>query len=523
MSSHELFDDSFGGKLKALRWRVEKLRNSRFTQYDLAKLVGVTQPTIESWENDKRKIKINHLQKIIEIYLDLGAFVNIEEEIKELWVLSGIAAALDRYWLDGILKNTAHTTEEKDKAGEPTGDAAFSTTSDFNKETEMPEQSLITPSQTPKYKFSRRSLVIGCVGFIAGSAVGGIVASSITYSILAHETKWATTGNMLQGRHYFRATTLKNGMILVEGGSISAADNTAESELFDPTIGMWKKTRGKLNEQRSQHTATHLLNGKVLVTGGFAAVTRVSAEIYDPVTDTWNLTKQSMSTARVRHTGTLLQNGKVLIAGGVNHSTAELYDPDTDTWSQAGIMSIPRSDHIAVRLLDGTVLVAGGTFINDGQSITKTAEIYDPNKNRWTSVSDMNIERAYFTAHLLPNGNVLVIGGRVHGFKSTSTVEVYDRVNQTWSFTDHMLNARQNALGQEALLLENGMIMVCGGDSLGTSEIYSPTTQSWVSWNRMYSPHIDGVTALIGHGQVLTVGGTDANNQIVGMAERYLP
>ena len=87
-------------------------------------------------------------------------------------------------------------------------------------------------------------------------------------------------------------------------------------ELYDPTSGTWSAT-GSLADARVGHTATLLLNGKVLVAGGYNAASLVlaSAELYDPATGTWSETG-SLATARSSHTATLLPNGIVLVAGG---------------------------------------------------------------------------------------------------------------------------------------------------------------------------------------------------------------
>ena len=69
----------------------------------------------------------------------------------------------------------------------------------------------------------------------------------------------------------------------------------------------------------SDHTATLLPTGKVLVAGGCRVVGSdlSSAELYDPATGTWTATG-SLGTARQHHTATLLPSGKVLVAGGHN-------------------------------------------------------------------------------------------------------------------------------------------------------------------------------------------------------------
>ena len=59
---------------------------------------------------------------------------------------------------------------------------------------------------------------------------------------------------------------------------------------------------------------------------------------------------------------------------------AEIYDPQTDTWSPAAQMNEIRREHTATRLLDGRVLVVGGTR---GVGMNASAEIYDPVKDSW--------------------------------------------------------------------------------------------------------------------------------------------
>ena len=87
----------------------------------------------------------------------------------------------------------------------------------------------------------------------------------------------------------------------------------------------WIST-GTMAGTRTNHTATLLQNGKVLVVGGSGVTALASAELYDPATATWSATA-SMATARFYHTATLLSNGKVLVAAGSNgayQSSAEL-------------------------------------------------------------------------------------------------------------------------------------------------------------------------------------------------------
>src|SRR5262245_17069658 len=60
----------------------------------------------------------------------------------------------------------------------------------------------------------------------------------------------------------------------------------------------WTVT-GKLKHRRSDHTATLLPSGKVLVVGGLHDGVLNTAELYDPVTETWSATGNRSEERRV--------------------------------------------------------------------------------------------------------------------------------------------------------------------------------------------------------------------------------
>jgi hypothetical protein len=122
----------------------------------------------------------------------------------------------------------------------------------------------------------------------------------------------------------------------------------------------------------------------VLAVGGNVLLdAQASAELFDPATGTWTMTG-SLPGPRSDHTATLLPNGKVLVAGGTdgmpdginNLSSAVLYDPASGTWTTTASLSSAHSDHGATLLPNGKVLVMGGDDITS--FATAVAEVYDP-------------------------------------------------------------------------------------------------------------------------------------------------
>jgi hypothetical protein len=204
----------------------------------------------------------------------------------------------------------------------------------------------------------------------------------------------------------------------------------------------WTET-GSLNEGRHNHTATLLANGKVLVVGGVYKedintdqVFLSSAELYDPTSGSWSTTG-SMSTSREGHTATLLANGKVLVVGGMPGGSggsygyaldsAELYDPGTGIWSSTGSMGTARAYHTATLLTNGQVLVAAGWNNSDG--MLEGAELYNPDTVAFTATWSLNVARDNFHTLRLADGKVLVVGGYAGG--SLDSAELYDPVSKT--------------------------------------------------------------------------------------------
>src|SRR4029077_16863204 len=84
-------------------------------------------------------------------------------------------------------------------------------------------------------------------------------------------------------------------------------------------------------------------------------------------------------------------------------------NPSSGTWSVTGSLNTARYVHTATLLPNGKVLVAGGRGTSGGD--LTSAELYDSATETWTASGSLAVARESHTATLLPNGKVLVAGG----------------------------------------------------------------------------------------------------------------
>ena len=250
----------------------------------------------------------------------------------------------------------------------------------------------------------------------------------------------------------------------------------------------WVPT-GSMAGARQGQTATLLPDGEVLVAGGQPSgvlfrLPLASAELYNPASRTFSATGR-MPIAVFDATATLLGDGEVLVAGGLTSGSvfgrpvanAELYDPATGTWAATGSMHAPRAGDTATLLPDGQVLVAGGRCYGKGYfhctpgdyaNSLSSAELYNPATGQWTPTGSMGTGRAYYTATLLRDGKVLAAGGQVYCHDSvcidTRSAELYNPTTGTWAATGPMHQVREQ---HSATLLADGDVLVAGGTDVG--------------------------------------------------------
>ncbi len=151
---------------------------------------------------------------------------------------------------------------------------------------------------------------------------------------------------MLTARGGHTATLLtagaNAGRVLICGGQTGATAATANCEIFDPVL-QTRTPAPTMPSARTGHVATLLHSGRVFISGGrqrnqadTAWIYAAQNEIYDPASGSW-MPGASLLQGRTDHTATVLNNGIIMITGGYNASNRLrcMADPDSleeDCW-----------------------------------------------------------------------------------------------------------------------------------------------------------------------------------------------
>jgi hypothetical protein len=236
---------------------------------------------------------------------------------------------------------------------------------------------------------------------------------------------------------------------------------------------------------------TTLSDGRVVAIGGLDAAGMPIKYVAEIASDGGGLlirqfTETVLATPRHGHTATPLSNdfgAPVLIAGGRDAAGAavqpsELYRPLVGEVAPpaefAEAMQVPRWDHAAVRLPDGSVLIIGGRNASGPVAslevfTRETGFIVQGFLPLGTGLTD-------FSVTTLPDGRILIAGGRDATGEAVDAASIVridpigggiDIVN-----TDRLATKRA---GHVATLLCDGTVLLAGGTTVPTpAERYNP-------------------------------------------------
>ena len=200
------------------------------------------------------------------------------------------------------------------------------------------------------------------------------------------------------------AAQLADGRWLLSGGD----QTQAALRLVDAT-GRGSILPAHLNQPRTEHSATLLPDGTVLIFGGMSPSGAVldTAEVFDPANASLSLLGSVGLLPRAAHTATVLKDGRLLLAGGFGADRqpildAELYNPTTRQTERFNArLDSARLHQIAALLPDqaGSVLWWGGS--NERGKLRGDGDVYDPTSGKISTVSAdraKKLTQSYFTA-----------------------------------------------------------------------------------------------------------------------------
>ena len=352
----------------------------------------------------------------------------------------------------------------------------------------------------------RDGRVLICGGTSNGQ-IGGVVSSAEIFDPATQTLM--PTGNMNSPRMGHTITMLNDGRVLVTGGQRNVGYRTslASAEIYDPSAGTFTPT-ASMSKPREGHTATLLRDGRVLIAGGSpnGITTSDSAEIYDPVSSTFQPASH-MTVPREAHVAVALLSGQVLIAGGgrggmpggyISYDTAEMFDPNSSSFRPVNShMTSDRVGPAAVLLQDGRALIVGGKsgkvlmggMFGGTRNIASfaplnTTDIYDPEAHKFLKGPNAKAPHYLGTATMLTDGSVIVIGG--YRQQGPTVVGMYDAdlYDRNLGIFVHVAPTHVARLEETSTLLPNGKVLVAGGidaNSKITSsiEFYAPNRRAF--------------------------------------------
>jgi hypothetical protein len=280
---------------------------------------------------------------------------------------------------------------------------------------------------------------------------------------------------------------LPNGQVLVNGGSSSP-----KTSIFSPSTGAWSAAP-EMNIPRGYEADTLLSNGNVLTLGGSwsGGEGGKTGEIYSA--SGWTLSSGIPETNVVgpdpegiyrgdNHLWMFADSNGYVFQAGPSAQMNWITTAGNGTITSAGNRGTdPFSINGNAVLYDvGKILKVGGApayqqstgttyATNSAYLLDITAGAGQPVKV--TQLAPMSYERAFSNSVVLPNGNVVVIGGQSipEPFTDSAAIlvpEIWNPATQAFSLLNPMQTPR--TYHSTAILLPDGRVFVGGGGQCGT-------------------------------------------------------
>jgi len=342
-----------------------------------------------------------------------------------------------------------------------------------------------------------------------------------------------TFTNVPHGNHDMfcsHAVTLEDGRIFINGGR-----HTPFTTLFDPRTNAWVRLQD-MAAGRWYPTTVAMPDGRVFT--GLGGSGGKYAEIWEDGIGWKRLTgidftvptlsySESGSTPHYEHNWwpyfALTENGNIFHYGPT--PKMQMLNPDGNgSATSAGNFTnqwYPKHG-ASIMYRQGKILLAGGASSGTDKTSTNKTMILDISSGTPTfdtSIPNMNYTRKFHNAVVLPDGEVLMIGGNQSGEKFVDTNsrligEIWNPATRQFRPMAGMVEPRN--YHSVALLLTDGRVLSGGGGLRGRNsplnhqniQIYSPPYLFNADGTTATRPSIYSAPAAVNHGSTITVQGT---------------
>jgi large repetitive protein len=161
----------------------------------------------------------------------------------------------------------------------------------------------------------------------------------------------------------------------------------------------------------------------------------------------------------------------------------------------------------------------GGTV---GGAATRLVEAFDPANHSIAAIGSMLTARTGFSATAMPDGTVLIAGGRNSAGTSLSSVEAFDPVSGSSAALGEMITARHNH--SAVLLPNNNQVLFAGGADggtvLGSAELFTPWTGTFSRTASLSTAREGAAMMAVRSGLAQISGGSNVTGPVAG-SEAY--
>lgn len=224
----------------------------------------------------------------------------------------------------------------------------------------------------------------------------------------------------------------------------------------------------------------------------------------------------NMSTPRAFHTSTQMLDGRIVILGGTAQSnlatTIDIFDPAAERFTTA-ITTLPvgRTNHAAVLLDNNTIAILGGGV--------GTIEVYDPTLDTLTTVMPFDAQRNQSKAVNIGGNRILVFGG--YDASGYFNPVIIDTV--TWTQRTISTDINLHRIDFSFITLKNGKVLFSGGsgdavkDPKGMDAVrddvftFDPETETFTTVGKMTMPRGRHSMIELPNGEIGIYGGGDGN------------